>query len=491
MKPLKLRTKLTLFYAIVFTLLLAAVSMLFYQLFKFQLDRALAEELNDRSAGLRGYLRFENGQPRLVYDASDPEQASFIATTTRYFQIYDGTSCAMITRSPDMEALGFRYAPEEVKGVIEELVGGFDLSLIQTDQVSLLVHNDLVRGPNKRSYLIQIGVSLHSRDLALTQLLKISLWLVPSGILVAILLGWWMVRFVLRPVKDLGAVAREISISRLDKRLPVHGAGDEMDQLANIFNNVLERLEKTVGQMRDFTANISHELRTPLTALRGEAAVALAKGGTESDYRRVLESQLEELEKLSRMINQMLILARAEAGQIPLAHETVNLGALARSIVEQMEAVAWSKEIALATECGGDVVVTGDSGWLERAILNLLDNAIKFTEEGGRIKVSVYSREGQAVLEVSDSGIGIATDVLPRIFERFYRGDPSRSQELEGAGLGLSLVDWIVREHDGRVTVESHSEQGSVFRILLPCLLAAPSQGNNLPARESADSQIK
>lgn len=467
MKPPKISTKLTLFYTIVFTLFLAGVSALYYNLLEFQLDKALRDDLEERAAALRGYLNFDEGEPQLEYDASDPEEANFITIATRYYQVYDATTAAMIRRSPAMEALGFQYTSEEVKELVG-LVGHSDISSIQTEQVSLLIHSDLVRAPDGRPYLIQIGASLRPRDTALNQLFHISLWLVPAGGLLGILLGWWMAKRVLRPVKALGEVAQEIGISQLHRRLPVRGSGDELDQLAQTFNEVLARLETAVGQMQEFTANISHELRTPLTALRGEAAVALANARSESDYRRVLESQLEEFEKLSRMVNQMLTLARAEAGQIQIAHETVDLSALARSLAEQMEAVAWSKGITLTAELDGKVMVVGDSGWLEHVILNLLDNAIKFTQESGRVRVSVSSREGDAIIEIHDSGIGISPDVLPHVFERFYRGDPSRSKELEGAGLGLSLVEWIVKQHHGKVNVESQTGHGSIFRVALP-----------------------
>jgi heavy metal sensor kinase len=230
----------------------------------------------------------------------------------------------------------------------------------------------------------------------------------------------------------------------------------------------MDRLEQAVRQMKEFTASISHELRTPLTVLRGEAEVVLSKPGTASDYRRVLESQLEEFEKLSQMINRMLTLARAEAGQITLARDSVCLADLAAAAAEQMEPLAASKGLSLTTACEGKVAVTGDPGWLERAVLNLLDNAVKFTPPGGRIEIAVRSENDTAVLEVRDNGMGISAEALPHIFERFYREDSSRSRAIEGAGLGLSLVEWIVRQHQGRVSVTSRPKQGSTFRVELP-----------------------
>lgn len=470
MKPPKLRTKLTLFYAASITLLLSVAGALFYNLFSYQLDRDLRDELQERTAALRGYLRFEGDQATLVYDPTDPEEAFFVGTATRYYQIYDAVSGAMIVRSEQLQGLAFEYTPDEVRDLVRSSA---PFTGIETDQVDLLLHNDLVRGPNGRSYLLQVGAPLTLHKNALSRSLHIILWLLPSGMVLAILSGWWIAGRVLRPLESLSAGAREMSIARLHRRLPLTGTGDELDQLADTFNDMFGRLEKAVGQMKDFTTSISHELRTPLTALRGEAEVALVRAHTEEEYRRVLESQLEEFAKLSQMIDHMLTLARAEAGQIKLARDHVNLSNLAQSLVEQMEIVAASKTITLAAKPDGEVIVVGDSGWLERLILNLLDNAIKFTPEGGRVEVSVRSQPGEAVLEVRDSGIGISTQALPHIFEPFYRGDPSRSKEFDGAGLGLSLVEWIVKEHQGRVSVESQPGQGSLFRVAIPLASAS------------------
>ena len=470
MKPLKLSTRLTLFYAAVFTVLLAAATASFYKLLAYQLDRDLRDELSERTAALRGYLRFDGDQANLVYDQADPEEAFFIGNATRFYEIYDTVNGALVTRSPQLQALGFQYTPDEIK----ELIRGPDFTVLNTDQVDILFHNDLVRRAGGGDYLLQVGVPLTLRNTTLNQMLKVTMWLLPFGIVLAFFSGRWMAKQVLRPMESLSAAARDMSISRLHRRLPLSGSGDERDQLAHTFNDMFDRLEKAVGQLKDFTASISHELRTPLTALRGEAEVALVKASTVSDYRRVLESQLEEFAKLSQLIDHMLTLARAEAGQIKLARTSVNLSQLTRCLVDQMETVAASKAITLTAEPDGEVTVSGDSGWLERLILNLLDNAIKFTPEGGCVDVGVRSLPGEAILEVRDNGVGITAHALPHIFERFYRGDSSRSKEPDGAGLGLSLVEWIVKEHQGSITVDSVPGQGTVFRVTLPLAPAVP-----------------
>ena len=186
---------------------------------------------------------------------------------------------------------------------------------------------------------------------------------------------------------------------------------------------------------------------------------------TAEDYKRALTDQLEELDTLSRLVTQLLTLARAEAGEIPVAHEPVDLAALAVSIADQLDPVAQSKGITLAAEASEPVVVLGDAGCLERLLLNLLDNAIKFTDAGGRIAVRVRGEASDAVLEVRDTGAGIAPDALPHLFERFFRGDPARSAAAEGAGLGLSLVKWIADRHGATVSVDSRPNEGSTFVV--------------------------
>jgi signal transduction histidine kinase len=220
--------------------------------------------------------------------------------------------------------------------------------------------------------------------------------------------------------------------------------------------------------MRQFSTALAHELRTPLAALRGDIELALLKPGTGEDVQRRFAGQLEEIDKLRGLIDRILLLARAEAGEISIASSPLDLGALAASLVEQIEPVAQAKGLDLRYEHAGSGVVQGDSDWLKRVVLNLLDNAIKFTPAGGHVRVTV-SHEGTEVrLAVQDTGIGMESTVTPHIFERFFRADPARSSGFEGAGLGLSLVKWVVDRHHGRIGVESRPGQGSTFTVALP-----------------------
>jgi heavy metal sensor kinase len=316
-----------------------------------------------------------------------------------------------------------------------------------------------------------VGASLAPRDSALDDYLATEAVLVPFSLVVVALLGRWMAGRALSPLKAAAQRAEEITPAQLDRRLPVRGADDELDHLSAAFNSVLARLEAAIGEMKQFTASIAHELRTPLTVLRGEAEIALMQGLREEDYRRVLSSQLEEFDKLSRIINQTLTLARAESGEIQLERNSMDFSGLATDLVQDMQAVANAKSVVLESGIEPDIRLSGDAGWLERMLLNLMDNAIKFTPPNGRVSVDVCGERNSVKIRVADTGLGIAPEALPHIFDRFFRGDPSRSRGDEGAGLGLTLVHWIVQQHQGSIEVESQLGHGTGFTIRLPMLL--------------------
>jgi heavy metal sensor kinase len=463
-RPLALRTQLSLIYSVIVGLLITTLSLVYYHTLARQLDADATENLTELTSAMHGYLRFNEGLPSLVYDASDLEQVAFIETASRYYQVYDADDGRLLVQSRALQPLGLQYTPEEVRAFREDPFVG-DVS---TDRGRIRLSNSLLTPSPGESYLLQVGVSLDAVDAALDHFFTLLLWVVPTSVLVVCVTGPWMARWALAPLAGLAAKTRAITVADLGQRLPVRGAGDELDALAEAFNDTLARLERSVGEMRQWSTAIAHELRTPLAALRGEAELALMRGGLSADHEQTLVSQLEEFDKLSRLITQLLTLARAEAGEIPLASDRVPLAPLVESIVEQMEPLAAARDLSL--RCGhlDPAVVYGDAAWLERLILNLIDNAIKFTQAGGEIAVTLRQDQDTARLEVADSGIGIEAAAVPHLFERFYRADPSRSPGSEGTGLGLSLAKWIVDRHHGRIDVTSEPGRGSTFAISLP-----------------------
>lgn len=463
MKPLSLRTRLTLYYSFVLAVLLAGFGALAYQSQATLLNTSLNQELEDHATGVRGYLRYREGHLVLAFDANDPGEAYFVHNATRYYQAFDLATGAIVVQSRDLELLGVIPPPQEV----QTLAARTQITDVPTSQGQIRFHNSVFHTHNHR-FLIRVGASLRPLTSALNQLARSLSLLIPAGIFLAGVGGWQMARWALRPTRELAAAARRIDVDKLSDRLPLRGTQDELDLLATAFNHTLARLDDSVGQMRQFTASVSHELRTPLTAMRGEAEVALSRAQSQEEYRRVLASQLEELDRLTRMVNQLLVLARAEAGEIAMRRQPVDLAALAASLVEQMEAVAAPQGVTLIAHTSQAAMVVGDPDWLERVILNLLDNAIKYSPQNGQVTLTVEPAPGAVRLIVRDTGSGIPPQALPHVFERFYRAEPSRSRDVEGIGLGLALVKWIVDHHDGRITVASQPGRGSCFTIDLP-----------------------
>lgn len=464
MRPLSVRARLTLFYSVMLTVVLAFFGLLFYKSLGLVLERRLTAELKDRAAFLANHERVEDGGVQLVFNPNDREEAYLVHSAARYYQVFQLPSGALLVQSQEMELLGVQLSPEAVRS----LASAQEFSDMQLEKERLRFHNDVISKDNANAYLVRVGIPLTPADDAQRGFLRSLLFLMPLGVLLAAVVGWEMSRRALRPMKSLATAARQIDIEQLQERLPTRGASDEVDEVAQAFNETLARLENSVGQMKQFTASISHELRTPLTTLRGEAEIALLEARSVDEYKRVLASQLEEFDKLSHMINQLLVLANAEAGEIQWTDQSVDLSDMVVSLLEQLEPVAAAKRITMKAAAEAHVHVRGDASWIERVVLNLLDNAIKFTPEGGNVTVSLAAKRAEAALIVQDNGIGIPAEALPHIFERFYRAEPSRSKQIEGVGLGLALARWIVEKHRGRITVESQPGKGSCFTVFLP-----------------------
>lgn len=306
--------------------------------------------------------------------------------------------------------------------------------------------------------------------------LRLLAWLVGCG---TILLGsgavaaWYLSRLWLRSVATLEETARDLSAGDLSRRRLFAPSDDaELAALARTFNNLLDRLESLHATQQRFTADASHELRTPLTILRGEIEVALRKPRSAEEYREVLLSGKEEIERLSRLTENMLALTRADAGDALSARERVRLGELCAGMIAKLQPLAEEKEIALTLESDAAAPeVDGDPVALERILQNLLENALRYSPRGERVRVHLSRDGADARIVVSDTGRGIAPEHLPHVFERFYRVDRARSRAHGGSGLGLSIVKALVEAHGGTVSVESVVGAGTSFIVRLP---AAP-----------------
>jgi len=280
--------------------------------------------------------------------------------------------------------------------------------------------------------------------------------------------GAVLVQRALHPVDRIIRSAERISSHNLSERLPVPNTRDEIERLSNAINQMIRRLDEGFQQAQRFFADASHELRTPLTIIQGELEAVAKNSGAGSEVRDTAGSTLEEVERLKNIVEGLFALSRLDAGEAQKNFEPFDLGRLASTTADQMGLLAEDKRISISCQCADEVQVTGNRSRLKQVVVNLLDNAIKYTPDGGHIEVRVAKRNGFAILSICDNGIGIPAEALPRIFERFFRVDKARSRESGGAGLGLSIVKSICAAHDGRVEVESREGNGASFTVELP-----------------------
>jgi len=290
----------------------------------------------------------------------------------------------------------------------------------------------------------------------------------PIALLLVGVTGYFVALGALRPLDSMARRAKQISAEHLDERLVVENPDDELGHLGTAFNETLARLEHSFAQLKQFTADASHELRTPLTAMRSVGEVALQNGGDTRYHHDVIGSMLEEVNRLTHLVDSLLILARADSGHLPLQRREIGLLELATESALLLEVLAEEKQQAVDVEGDRSLSVFGDRMILRQAVVAIIHNAVKYSPVHGRIQVKVASQNGYALVEVQDSGPGIPAEHRARVFERFYRVDRARTRDEGGSGLGLSIADWGVRAHGGEIELECGEEAGSVFRIKLP-----------------------
>jgi len=320
--------------------------------------------------------------------------------------------------------------------------------------------------------VVQIGIPIHEFTEMLSEFTWTALLASPLLLLLASAGGYWMSRRALAPVERIARTADDIEAQNLSERLPVRGTGDELDHLSATLNAMFARLEDSFRRITQFTADASHELRTPVAIIRTTAEVVRGKPRTANEYVEALDRILAESERTTDLIEDLMLLARADAHAEDMALEPAALGELARAACADARVLAEAARIHLNAKEIRDCTVSGDGRALRRLLLILLDNAIKYSRPGGEVQVrlGVYHHEDKpmAVVEVRDDGVGISPEDLPHIFERFYRASKDRSRKIGGVGLGLSIAQWIARRHGGEILVESKQGEGSVFRVRLP-----------------------
>jgi heavy metal sensor kinase len=337
----------------------------------------------------------------------------------------------------------------------------------------MLLTAHLLQLPGGGRVLIETGAPMDGVQADLKKWLLFLAAMLPLVLAIAVGGGFVLVKRALLPVDRIAASAERISSQNLNERLPVTQTGDELERLSLALNRMIGRLDSAFSYSRRFVADASHELRTPLTVLKGELESLVQQPQFTSDWRDRVGSALEEVDRLAHIVEGLFAISRLDAGEAATEWVPLDLAQLAASTVDQMSLLAEDKGIEVTCEATMGVWVAGDRSRLKQVVVNLLDNAIKYTPQGGHVALTVSTRDSQAALDVADNGIGIPSEALTRVFERFFRVDQARSREQGGAGLGLSIVKSICTAHHGRVEVSSSPGRGSRFRVELP-LISTP-----------------
>jgi heavy metal sensor kinase len=465
MKRPSIRRRLTLWYGAVLTAVLVAFGVTVYLMMRHELlarlDAGLERELNEVEEEVEEAK--DPGRLRERLERSFPRDEGFVLQVRRP----DGRPVFALVPAGAAVELPLPRVPGSLHHLDYESVPlGFE-DLTPGTRGRWRLAGRLVPGPDG-PLVLQAAGSLEANDRELAELLAVLLLAGPLALAAALAGGYLLARQALAPVDRMVAAAERITAARLDERLEVPNPDDELGRLARTLNGMMARLERSFDEIRRFTADAAHELRTPLSVLQTAAEVALRHPRDPEHYRRVLEDMLEEVERLARLAEQLLFLCREDAGLVARADERLHLDDLARDVVEHLAVVAREKGQTLTLEARAACPVQGDPEQLRRLLYNLVNNAIKFTPEGGSVAIACGPEDGHASVLVRDTGIGIPAEHLPHVFDRFYRVDPARARDLGGTGLGLAISRAIVEAHGGRIRVTSTEGRGTTFHVALP-----------------------
>ncbi|MBI5280993.1 MAG: heavy metal sensor histidine kinase [Candidatus Solibacter usitatus] len=459
-----LRMRLTASFVLLFALVLVSVGLAFREALGVVLSQQSERVLDQEWAAVRGYLRMQRGELVWIYDPENSDDTFAVERLRRVLLLTD-TQGKVMEISSGYSALG-----EEKAELIQKALRAPQPVTVERRDAQgrpYLVRMGVLRDQGN-DFFLAIGLPAEDMMLARSRLSRVYFLMLPVTLMAIAVLGWFAAGATLNPLRRVAEATQTVSAGNLDLRLPLHGSGDELDRLIETFNGMMERLDLNFRQIRQFSIDASHELRTPITAIRGQLEVALFTAESKEEYRDAIVTALEDVERLGQIVKSLLLLAQAESGQLALQKSAVDVSEAVAELADQFRLAAADKGIGLTLEAPESCVAVVDRTQVERLVYHLLSNAVKYTQPGGEVRLTLRREPAAVYLQVSDNGQGIAETHLPHVFERFYRIREGRPGSDQGAGLGLAFVAWVVRAHGGTIEVASVPGKGSRFEITLP-----------------------
>lgn len=480
-----LRLKLTLWYVLILGILLISFSSFLY----FTLSRSLYRDVDQKLRSLAELIASEPASPLFKFGFGNIDQtleASLnLKPIGKFIQVLD-ESGRIGRKSENLKSIQLPISLYALRNASKGLVTYETNHSFGNAPLRIITYP--VKQQDQVTKIIQVASSLEDVEDALKTLLILLLITVPSVLVIASLGGQFLANKALKPVDRITQTARMITSQNLNQRIQTLKVKDEISRLIDTFNEMISRLDRSFSQIKQFTTDASHELKTPLTILKGEVEVALRKKRLPHEYEEILKSNLEEINRMSKIVEDLLLLSKADIGEIRLKKEDIPFVRFLSELIEQMKILAQPKKIQIElsnhqSKDQEEIHIFGDPLRMRELFINLIENGIKYTEEGGRILITLTKEqdgrsgsavgsdkrmEGFAKIVVADTGIGIAKENQEKIFNRFFRVDKARSREQGGSGLGLSICKWIVEAHQGEITVESEPGKGSSFIVRLP-----------------------
>jgi heavy metal sensor kinase len=456
------RVRITFWYVTVFGLLLAAFSAFVYGVLAQNLYARLDQSVTETADVVVGEFKSEIDENGGAIDISAKQALAELQIRGVYLAILDDQGNLLASNRDGSQLPAASYSSFQNGGTEPRLltINGVDDSGVRFAILSA--------SSGGRAYLIAAGQSQRHVNDQLRSIRRTFYLGFPASLLIAAIGGFLLARKSLAPVVAMANQVDLISAHNLHERLTVGKQNDELQHLARVFNELLTRLDGSFEEMRGFVADASHELRTPLAIIRGEADVALSDDREPAEYRDALVIIQDEAKRVSRIVDDMMALARADAGQRQLRVEEFYLNDLVEECCKAATVLTVSRGVSLTTVPTPDISFRGDQDLLRRMLLNLLDNAIKYTPNGGSVSVGVECEQDRVKIIVADTGIGIAASHAERVFDRFYRVDKSRSRADGGTGLGLAIAKWVAEAHNGSIELSSQPGQGSTFTVSFP-----------------------